>query len=153
MGAGRASRLRRLSLALLAVSIAGCGGITDPNGQDKSAALDRVKPDVSLPEPALRRLTRAQYNNAMRDLLGDGLILPTNLEPDKSTDGLRAIGASLTTISPRGVEQFEDAAFELVSQALDADSSTLIGCEPTDVVDDDCAGQVISLKRTNQMSL
>jgi len=133
-----------LRIALFTVTIAGCGGITDPSGLDKAATLDRDEPGVSLPEPTLRRLTQAQYSNSIRDLLGEGLIFPSNLEPDKSTDGLRAIGASLTTISPRGVEQFEDAAFDLVTQALDVDRDALIGCEPAEVVDDDCAREVIT---------
>ena len=60
--------------------------------------------------PALTRLTEVQYQNAVRDLLGDGLALPPQLEPDLRADGLRAIGATVAAVSPRGVELYADAA-------------------------------------------
>ena len=105
------------SLCLSLILPLGCSGKTNPS-DGGAGALERETPEVVLPSPTLRRLTRPQYDNAILALLGEGLLLPASLEPDETTDGLRAIGASLTTISPRGVEQYEDAAFELVEQAL-----------------------------------
>ena len=103
--------------------------------------LDRIDPVIDLPEPTLRRLTRSQYNNAIQDLLGDEVVLPSSLEPDETTDGLLAIGAALTTISPRGVEQYENAAYSLIAQVLDnpALRDELIQCTPEDTVDEECA--------------
>jgi len=75
--------------------------------------------DIELPAPVLRRLNQAQYGRAVHDLLGEDVVLPTSLEPDERIDGLRAIGSAVTTISPRGVEQYEQAAFDLAAQALD----------------------------------
>ena len=106
----------RLSWMFMA-AVLGCGE-TDKDSAASAATLDRTEPEVSLPEPTLRRLTRVQYDNAITALLGGGLVLPSSLEPDQVTDGLQAIGSSLTTISPRGVELYEDAAFDLVQQAL-----------------------------------
>ncbi len=120
----------------------GCGGETDPKKAE--SGLKRPLPPLSLPSPALRRLNRAQYDSAITSLLGEGLILPSKLEPDVSADGLQAIGAALTTISPRGVEQYEDAAFDLVNQALNENRSELIDCEPERSVDEACASASLS---------
>lgn len=130
--------MQRTPLLFLLAMIA-CGKPVP--SEEVDAALDRAEPDVELPSPSLRRLTRSQYDNAIGELLGDGLVLPSNLEPDQTTDGLLAIGASLTTISPRGVEQYEASAFELMGQALADESKAddLIPCVPEDTVDDACA--------------
>ena len=131
----------RLSWMLMFAAL-GCGG-SDKDSASTDAVLDRVTPEVSLPEPTLRRLTRVQYDNAITALLGGGIILPSSLEPDQITDGLRAIGASLTTISPRGVELYEDAAFGLVQQALanPENRAALVSCDETE---DGCVESVIS---------
>jgi hypothetical protein len=133
------------SLFLSLVLGLGCSDKAGPAGEIDEA-LERETPEVHLPSPSLRRLTRSQYDNAIASLLGEGLLLPANLEPDETTDGLRAIGASLTTISPRGVEQYEDAAFDLVEQALanEALRDDLVGCEPSSIDDPVCAGEVLA---------
>ena len=120
-----------------------CGGVSDLDSAVGQDALERESPAVTLPEPTLRRLTREQYGNALTDLLGDGLVLPSSLEPDQVTDGLKAIGASLTTISPRGVEQYEEAAFGLVEQALarEANRAMLVPC---DLDEEGCTEDLIS---------
>ena len=92
-------RLRTL-IGLLFFS--GCAEEKTSATAGASGELDRSEPVVGLPSPTLRRLTRSQYLNAITALLGDDLVLPSNLEPDETTDGLLAIGAALTTISPRG---------------------------------------------------
>ena len=133
----------RGTLVWMSMVVAACGKPTAVDEVD--AELDRSAPDVELPSPTLRRLTRSQYDNAIEVLLGGDLVLPSNLEPDQTTDGLRAIGSSLTTISPRGVEQYEDAAFDLVGQVLadEARSAELIPCDPEAVVDEACAREVL----------
>ncbi|MGB0637806.1 MAG: DUF1592 domain-containing protein [Myxococcota bacterium] len=115
------------------------------DGGDEAAerreTLSRLQPSVELPEPTLRRLTQVQYGNAVTALLGEDVVLPTSLEPDESTDGLQAIGAGLTTISPRGVEQYERAAFDLAAQSLATEENRerLVPCTPSAVVDVECA--------------
>lgn len=91
--------------------------------------------------PTLKRLTASQYTASIRDLLGDAVLIPDDLEPDESVNGLLTVGSSVTSISPVGVEEYEAAAFELAEQAL-ADPATrarLVPCEPAGVRDDDCA--------------
>ncbi len=102
-------------------------------------------PEVEPPEPTLRRLTQAQYANTVADLLGPTVVLPTRLEPDSAADGYLTVGAAVTTISPRGAELYEDAAYSLASQAM-ADTAVrdaIVPCAPSATVDADCAGQFV----------
>lgn len=130
--------LRTLApLALLA-----CG---DPDAPPP-ASEPGPEPDVTAPAPTLRRLTQAQYRNALTDLFGEGLVLPTSLEPDTPVDGLLAVGASLTALSPYGVERYEDAAYDLAAQVMadEARRSTVVGCTPSGITDRACAESALS---------
>jgi len=75
--------------------------------------------EVSPPEPSLTRLTQAQYGNAVLDLLGADIAVPSSLEPDVALEYLIAIGASSTTISPRGAEKYEEAARSIARQVYE----------------------------------
>ena len=44
------------------------------------------------------------------------LVFSSQLEPDLATEGLYAIGSSITTISPIGVERYEQSAFNISEQ-------------------------------------
>lgn len=99
------------------------------------------EPSVAPAPPVLRRLTDAQYRNAIRDLFGPGLVLPSQLEPDVAIGGLLALGASETTVSPYGVEQYEAAATTIAEQVL-ADPA-FVPCTPAGTRDDGCARQVL----------
>lgn len=66
--------------------------------------------------PALPRLTRAQYDDTVRDVLGAGLTLPAALEPDVAFDHLLTVGAAVAKVSPRGIELYEEAARSLAAQ-------------------------------------
>jgi len=105
----------------------------------------RGEVEVSPSAPVMRRLTTRQYTNAVHDLLGD-VVVPSQLEPDASVDGLIALGASVTTISPRGVEQYESAAYSVAAQALQDEAlrGALVLCTPSDLVDATCAGDTLS---------
>jgi hypothetical protein len=79
----------------------------------------------------LRRLTAAQFRNSLRDLLGDGATAG-DLEPDSLRDGFASIGATYTSISPRGIEQYDSAA-QAVAHSLFADPARrakVLGCTP-----------------------
>ena len=100
-------------------------------------------PAVEAPAPTLRRLTESQYRNSVQDLLGLDL-LTGRLEPDTAIDGLLSVGASQTSLSPLGVEQYEDAALRLAEQALDGEHrDRLVPCTPAGVVDAACAGEAL----------
>lgn len=96
--------------------------------------------------PRLRRLTDAQYREILARVFGPDLVLPSKLEPDVRIDGFYSIGAAQTTISPRGVELYEEAAFNVAEQVfMDADRrKALMPCAPKASDDADCARQVIA---------
>jgi hypothetical protein len=125
--------------SLLSLGLAACGP-SDKVASD-SGETARTLPQVELPTPTLRRLTQVQYGRAIHTVLGADLLLPTSLEPDEPSDGLVAIGAAITTISPRGVEQYEDAAFNLAAQALETPErrESLVPCTPQSTYGDACA--------------
>lgn len=106
-------------------------------GAGDSSTVTQVQrdpvPEVTLPAPALRRLTVAQYHNTLRDLLGADLVLPTSLEPDQAVDGLLSVGAATTSVSAWGVEKYEDAAFLVAEQVFEdvGRREALTGCTPT----------------------
>ena len=102
--------------------------------------------EVTPPSPTLRRLTQVQYKNTIRDLLGETVVLPAQLEPDSVVAGSKEVGASVTTISTRGVEQYEDAAYSLATQILEDESirNKWITCAPDGMTDDNCAGEILN---------
>jgi len=97
-------------------------------------------PEVELSEPALRRLTESQYIHAIEDLFGADLFVPTGIEPDLRSRGLFSVGASLASISPRGVEGFERAGYIIAAQVMEPERrGRVISCTPSGAVDADCA--------------
>jgi hypothetical protein len=90
---------------------------------------------------AAQRLTTAQYRNAIRDLFGAEVVVPPALEPDVALDGFDAVGSSKSTVSARGVEQYEAAAFAIGNQVI-ADPkllSRVLTCKPATPTDEACA--------------
>jgi hypothetical protein len=76
-------------------------------------------------------LTRAQFGNAMHDLLGVD-VDETQLDPDSWDGNFAVIGASTVVTSPNGVEQYH-ASIEGALATVFADSSkrsTLLKCTP-----------------------
>ena len=105
-------------------------------------------PDRPLaPAPsALRRLSYAQYVNAVRSALGTDITVPGRraLEPDVDDSGYLSIDASSVTISRRGVTQYESAAYGIAHQAMDPSRrATLVPCAPSGPSDAACARAVL----------
>lgn len=108
-----------------------------------SSSCNPVQAERAITPPAasIRRLTRTQYINTMHDLFGDDITVARPMEPDIVSQGLEAIGSSSTTISPRGVEQYEALAFDMAQQIL-ADGphrAAAVTCTPTSPSDVECA--------------
>lgn len=102
--------------------------------------------DITLPPfvpqgAKLRRLTRSQYANAIRDLFGEAVLVPAALEPDVTRSHSTAVGASESSISPRGTEQYQTAAYEIAEQVLrdPMRRAGVLTCTPAGVVDAACA--------------
>ena len=146
--------------ALITIFLAGCSGVvgqtsngSEPPGPsgDTGGLLGggggSTPPSSFHPAPAtLRRLTVAQYQNSVRDLLGGAITTPTDLEPDSSISGFALIAAARVALSAHATEQFETAALALAHQALAdaATRSTLVKCAPSGPTDAACASQFVT---------
>ncbi len=137
--------------SVLGLGALGCdGNISTPEGlrpreeQSPGALCEGV--DTSPGYVTLRRLNRTEFNNTVRDLLGD----TSNLADGFPTDNESADGfindADVLTVGTLAVERYENAARELAEAALgradfrdqylrcDPSMSTMTGCA-TDFVE------------------
>jgi Protein of unknown function (DUF1592)/Protein of unknown function (DUF1588)/Protein of unknown function (DUF1595)/Protein of unknown function (DUF1587) len=134
---------KRPSMLLVCAALAACE--TAPTAAPPDAA--RPPDDAPAPPPyvppvaTLRRLTQSQYANTLHDLFGDSLVVPRALEPDTSRDGSRAVGAAEASLSARGAEQYQDAAYAVAEQVVrDATRrAAVLTCTPTGPSDTACA--------------
>lgn len=131
------------SVALLASLVACKGDDTAAQQQDVTPRGDA--PAVQPASPALRRLTKTQFGNAVTDLFGAELYIPPNLEPDNEVEGLLSLGASTTSVSSYGVELYESAARTIAEQVIEDDVAygNVVTCEPASPSDADCAEEVM----------
>lgn len=98
------------------------------------------------PAPAqMRRLTQPQYVRAVHDLLGPDIVVTGPLDPDAALDGLIAVGAASATVSPRGVELYESAAFDIAEQVVADPSAARPPCTPLDATDVDCTRRILQV--------
>ncbi|HVJ31433.1 MAG TPA: DUF1592 domain-containing protein [Gammaproteobacteria bacterium] len=91
-----------------------------------TSALDAAAP-ANPGAPALRRLNRAEYANAIRDLLDLEVDVAALLPPDDSAFGFDNIG-DLLVFSPTLLERYLSAA-ERVSAIAVGDPTTVLGAE------------------------
>ena len=84
-----------------------------------------------------RRLTARQYANSVHDIFGTELKLTRPLEADETNERFASLGAAKVATSPRGVEQYRDAALEVADQVLAKKSAypELSSCSPTGASD------------------
>jgi hypothetical protein len=119
-------------------SAVGSGG-TSAVGTGLAPNCNNINPGPSL----VRRLNRFEYNNTVRDLLGD-TTAPANTFPEESKTKLGLDNnASSLTVSPVLIEQYELAAENLASAAI-AKMSTLLGCDPIAAGEEACGKSFIS---------
>ncbi len=129
--------MRRLLSTLLLAVVAGCAS---DDGDAPAVEAPKVAPQLAA-HTGLARLTAAQYRNSVVDVFGPEVVVPTQLEPDVAQEGLIAIGATSTSISARGVEQYESASYKIAAQVMKSDSlrARAVPCAPTGPTDADCA--------------
>ncbi|MFT5680880.1 MAG: hypothetical protein ACI8RZ_001786 [Myxococcota bacterium] len=130
-----------MTSTVLVALLIGCQGSDDTSSTDVGPA-----PSVAPAQPALRRLTATQYDNAVTTLFGEGLVLPTSLEPDSEIAGLLSVGAAVSSVSSFGVELYESAAYLIAEQVTEdaALRANFYPCEPVGPSDEDCAAQLIT---------
>jgi hypothetical protein len=118
-----------------AAGSAGAGGnVTGGSGP--------VVPDPPPFEPAagmLRRLTRTQFKNAVRDVFGFD-VNPSELEADSYRGNFAVIGAATVVTSEGGVESYHTAIESAVGAVFGdaAKRSAFIGCTPATGANDAC---------------
>jgi len=98
----------------------------DPEARSELVAflereIDRHS-ELHLPAPGLHRLNRAEYSNAIRDLLGVNVDATTFLPPDDSSHGFDNMAGTLTT-SPALIEAYLSAAGKIARLAIGTDTA------------------------------
>ncbi|MSV29577.1 MAG: DUF1592 domain-containing protein [Bryobacterales bacterium] len=93
---------------------------------------------------AIRRLTHSQYNNTVRDLLGDQTLPADNFPTEDFVHGFKN-QASAQDIPPVLAEAYDSAAERLARNAFQGgqDANHLIPCKPRNAADSACAAQFI----------
>ncbi|UJR78561.1 DUF1592 domain-containing protein [Sandaracinus amylolyticus] len=129
----RARTIASWTLAL-GCALAGCEGnlFDGPSGPRGTSRPDTPNPTVLTPAPAmLHRLTRAEYEQTIRDLFPAGTTVPGDLPNDTLLHGFSTVGASELTIPPLEVEQYESSANALATQMLadPARRTAFFGCD------------------------
>ncbi|WP_437679265.1 DUF1592 domain-containing protein [Sorangium sp. So ce131] len=79
-----------------------------------------------------RRLTRFEYNNTVRDLLGTSLTPADQFPADEIAGGF-SNNASVLTVSALHAEKYLLAAEQLAAEAVAGDLSALLPCDPAAV--------------------
>lgn len=115
--------------ALLALALAACSGEQPPGPITHSppeelpsdAPKDPPPGTAPVPDPVpMRRLTRTQYDNTVRDLLGDDTRPARGFPADDTSHGFDNM-AELLSVSPLLVEKYDAAAEALAARAWAAD--------------------------------
>ncbi len=126
----------RLLLVLSFGALVSCQGTIEDPDMDEREWTRPDLPDEELPEfaPAglvLPRLTASQYYDTLENLFGDP-IPQMDLEADTNPYLFFTIGASTTTVSELGVQQYEESAHAIAEMVFgDAARATeLMGCAP-----------------------
>jgi hypothetical protein len=136
----RARSARHWGGALLLMTVVGCSGeVVDPGGGGETV-------DTDPGEATLRRLNRTEYNNTVRDLMGDET-RPADDFPVDSAGVVFDNEVDVQTIPPVLVEQYARAAEQLAAAALAEDSperGRILLCEPTGETHDACAREILT---------
>jgi hypothetical protein len=123
--------LRTLPFAALVSCLGSIGETSEssggPGGDDPPAPPTEFEANA----PVFPRLTVAQYRASLAELLG-GDLPSLALEPDTNPYLFDSVGATTTTVSELGVQQYEESA-DAVTHYLFSDPGrrvALVGCTP-----------------------
>src|SRR5262245_48777080 len=100
------------------LTVACTGVITDPGSKPEQSAapLDCSSKAVKPGKAPLRRLTHREFDNTIRDLLGDESALGSSFTPDAQSLGFDNM-ADTQAVSPLLAEQYEKAAIDISTRA------------------------------------
>ncbi len=127
------SKVNWLAVTLVAAAFAaGCTGvITDPSpsgGETTKQKLDCSTKERRPGRAPVRRLTNREFDNTIRDLLGDDSRRGESFAPDAQSLGFDNM-AQTQSVSPLLAEQYESAVREIATTAS-GDVQSLLGCDP-----------------------
>lgn len=115
------------------------GTVTDDPSTGGGDTEGEDLPDAALEPapPTIHRLTQAQLHNTWRAVLGEPLVLPTELPSDDLLYGFTSIAAAGATISGLAAEQYELATYLVLDQvwADPVRRAALVGCDPVSMAD------------------
>jgi hypothetical protein len=103
--------------------------------------------EIESPGIVTRRLSLAQYRQAIADAFGPAITVGGRVEPDVRENGLLAIGAARLSVTATGMEQYDILARSIAAQVVSArNRATLIPCEPVSTKDADerCAREFLA---------
>jgi hypothetical protein len=129
---------------------AGGTDTADSVGEEGSTGNDSGDPadpeglcegDVSTGLATLRRLTRRQYDNTIRDLLQLEANAEARLDADERVGPFT--GNSIIPVTERVVDQYMTAAEDLAAEAVTADLAGLLPCDPATTGEQACARDFI----------
>lgn len=110
-------------------------------------AADCASSAAAVPFRVMTRLNRAEYDNTVRDLLGDTSHTALAHLPVDAGEGAFDNNAAALTISPSLVETYVALADELAAAAMAPQSSgraLVLGCEPSASAEVNCITEVIT---------
>ncbi len=132
----RLGRHGQLSAALGAVLICGCTGLIGSGGD--GSADDAVAKELCVVDTPIRRMTRFEYNNTVRDLLGDNTNPADVLPPEEEVAGFNNQAGALST-SDLLIEQYANVAETVSARAVTNMGALMNGCDPATQGNDACA--------------
>lgn len=118
----------------------GTGGITGTPGAAGTSGPLASCPSTAIAPTPLRRLTRFEYTNAVRDLLGVDPSPANSLPADEVTDGFNN-NAGVLTVSDLHAEKYVLVSEQLAKAAVQQNLRTLTGCDQTARGEDVCAAE------------
>jgi len=123
-------------LLLSAALVAGCNGTIGGSGERN--VTDSVAKSLCVVDTPIRRLTRFEYNNTVRDLLGDTTHPADALPPEEEVAGFNNQAAALTS-SDLLIEQYMKVAEDTSTRAVRNMDALLPDCDPMVDGNDPCA--------------
>ena len=131
-----------------AIAVAGCSGRIGSRGGSGDGPggggtiNDQVAAQLCVVDTPIRRLTRFEYNNTVRDLLGDTTNPANVLPPEEEVAGFNNQAGAFTT-SDLLVEQYMKVAEDVSARAIGNLDALMEGCDPASQGNESCAREFI----------
>jgi hypothetical protein len=126
-------------VSLVSAAVAGLFWVSCDSSGPEPAADEPACADA--PRSPLRRLTRVEYDNSVRDLLGVTLAPGADFPPEEITGGFTN-NATVQTVSPLLAEKYMQAAESLAAAAA-RNLPALLPCDPATTDEAACARKFV----------